>query len=497
MVSEDRSFTPLALYYLRTVLLNSSALQDRISIEILEFDTKQATEDIYLKIVEYQPDVLGFSCFVWGIQKILAVTQFIKESHPNTPIVLGGPEVSPVARSVLEKNNQIDFIVRDEGEFTFLELIQSFINSRTKLDGILGVTYREQDRIVENPPRGIIADLDTVPSAFLSNPFSLEGRIVCLETQRGCVYKCTFCYYGKGVQTGGRFFSLERVKDELFFLLRQKPKCIYLMDAVFNLPMERAKEICRFIILHNKDHILFHTEIRAELIDDELAELFYEANIREVEVGLQTSDPKVLNTIKRGLNTDRFLKGLDALKKNNIAVYLQLICGLPKDNRETFLNSLEFALSLNVQTVVVFKLQVLPGTPIWREAKSLGIIYDEKPIYSIFSSKEFSAETLAELEKIAFSLPLFNNNLLIELLCKEAGVKMTELMAQWVKWCSSEGVIITVHNAQTLWGRFKDFVLSFCRQKSINCEFYEKIFDRKDEFPLIARWKKQEFILNS
>lgn len=496
VISENRSYTPLALYYLRAVLLNNSSLQDRMRIEILEFDTKQKTEDIYLKIVEHQPDILGFSCFVWGIQKILAVTQVVKESHPKTTVVLGGPEVSPVANSVIEKNGQIDIVVRDEGEFTFLELVKSFFNDQMNLHLIPGISFRAQDRVIENPSRGIIEDLDTVPSAYLSNPFSLEDRDVCLETQRGCVFKCTFCYYGKGVQTGGRFFSLERIKDELSFLLRQNPKCIYLMDPVFNLPVERAKDICRFIIQNNKNRIPFHTEIRAELVDDELAELMYEAHIRHVEVGLQTSDPKVLNTIKRGLNTHRFLKGLGALKKYDIAIYLQLIYGLPKDSRETFLNSLEFALSLNVPTVEVFRLQVLPGTPIWREAKSLGITYDEKPLYWILSSQEFSADTLAELEKISFSIPLFNNNLLIELLCKEANIKVTDLMAQWVIWCAAEGVAITAHNSQTLWDHFKDFVFGFCRQQSIHCEFYKKIFDRKNEFPLTARWEKQEFASN-
>src|SRR5205823_654325 len=100
---------------------------------------------------------------------------------------------------------------------------------------------------------------------------------------------------------------------------------LYLMDPVFNLNAARAKEICRFIAEHNSRRIGVHAEIWAEFVDDELARLMHDANFRFLEVGLQSTDTTALATVERRLKLERFLEGIDHLKRQKLDFELQLI----------------------------------------------------------------------------------------------------------------------------------------------------------------------------
>ena len=407
---------PLALLYLKSFLLNDRYLREKIEIEIKEFNLFDFDNFILSEIQKYDPQIIGFSCYMWNIKQILALSRNIKKINRDTKIILGGPQVSPIAKILLEENPQIDIIVRDEGEVTFSELVKSLLNSSKNINKVLGITYRHNGKIIDNAAREIIPDLDSIPSPYISNLIPLEDREACLETQRGCIFKCHFCYYNKNFDRI-RFFSMERVKEDLSFLLKQKLRKIYLVDPVFNLGVKRAKEICKFIIQHNKNNIPFRTEIRAEFVDEELAELFHRANIRYLDIGLQSSDHKVLHLINRKLDTQKFVNGLNFLKKYNLETKVDLIYGLPGDTFYSFKKSIEFTLNLEPKDFSILKLQVLPGTRIWSKAKELCVIYEEEPPYRILHTKDFSFDELIALEKIVNSLKFSNIFLCIFLKC--------------------------------------------------------------------------------
>lgn len=220
-INAVRLYTPLSLLYLEAFLLNDKSLKEKVKVEIKEFNRFDNDEFILCEIQKYNPQIIGFSCYMWNIERILALSDKIKKIKRDIKIILGGPQVSPIAKILLEKNSQVDIIARGEGEITFLELVESLLSSNKNMKGILGITFRHNGQIVHNADREIIPDLDSIPSPYLSDSIHLEGREVCLETQRGCIFKCAFCYYHKGFDRI-RFFSIERVKKELSFLLRKK-----------------------------------------------------------------------------------------------------------------------------------------------------------------------------------------------------------------------------------------------------------------------------------
>lgn len=483
MIHADGRFSPLAFLYMRSVLLNDPELKRVIDVKIQEFSMSDRYDYILNEIMKFCPDILGFSCFVWNIDTVLRVSALVKKLRKDTVIVLGGPEVSTVAKAVLAKNPQIDIIVHDEGEITFRELVRTFYRGELNLNDLKGITFRHYDEIVTNQPREVIEDLDSIPSPFEFSYVPSIDTDVCLETQRGCVYKCSFCFYGKGLE-GARLFSMERIKKDLNYLLNLKVKSIFLMDPVFNLPPERAKEICRFIAKNNKNNIAFHTELRAELVDEEMAELFAKANMKWVEIGLQSLDTEVLRSVRRNLNRKRFLNGVELFKKYDLNVQVHLLFGLPGETYESFMEALEFALSLDVTDFLIFRLQLFPGIKIHQDVQTCDIVYDEKPYYVFWQNKDLPFEKVMHLQKISNSLALFQKNVLIRFLCKEAGVKLLDMVQQWIGWVNDDRLLLNNCSRREITEKFREFINYFCLRHNIDTDFYSNLLIKEEQIPI-------------
>lgn len=391
-------FTPLALLYLERYLIDRRNVSAD-AIDVLEFSLEHDDAcTIAMRILQRSPDIVGLSCYVWSVTTIMDVVKRIKAVRPQTTIVLGGPEVGPVAMSTLDAYPDVDAIVKSEGEIPFGEIVERLAEGRG-LHDVAGICFRDRTdgALVDTGDAPLLQDVNELPSPHLARGDAgrHRRRIVCLETQRGCVFKCSFCFYNKDLALRNRRFDLDRVKRELLRWLDEDVYCIYLMDPVFNLNAARAKEICRFIADHNPRGVKFHTEIWAEFMDDELAALMHAARFTFVEVGLQTTDVGVLATVERRLKLEKFLYGLECLKRHAIEFELQLIYGLPGETPRSFQKSLDFAISLDPPKLAVFPLMVLPGTELWRKADALGLEFEPTPPYYVRSHHTMTRDDIA------------------------------------------------------------------------------------------------------
>ncbi|MFA5363142.1 MAG: radical SAM protein [Candidatus Omnitrophota bacterium] len=462
-LNRNTIYTPLALLYCRACLEKDKTLAKKISVELKEYELDDSDEFILWELVRPSPRVIGFSCYLWNIEKILKLCRMIRRVMPGVIIILGGPEVSPQAREILQNNPEPDLIVRGEGEFVFTQVIKTILKGKNDFSRIEGLTFRAGRRIIETPGQPPIANLDAIPSVYRDKRVELSNREVCIETQRGCVFGCGFCYYNKG-RREWRTFSIRRVKKELAFLLKHRDTTIYLMDPVFNIDLKRSKEICRFIIKHNPYHIPFHTEIQAELVDRELAVLLKKANMRFVEVGLQSGNEHVLRNVQRPFNRERFIQGFTFMKNSGLTVELQLILGLPGETLESFKRSLDFALSLDPPILSVFKLHVLPGTTIRAMAASLGIEYEKAPPYESIKSTTLPFTDSITAQKIVNSVSLFRRNNKARQYCKTRGLNMTELIHRWLEHLRDDSLLLNGENNKILENETKQFINSLKRR---------------------------------
>jgi hypothetical protein len=367
---------------------------------------------------------------------------------------------------VLTTEPVVDVIVRGEGELAFAQVIDAWTNGRT-LDEVPGISYRRGDQITTTPDATILRDLNELPSPHEDRFAGFQGRVAAIETQRGCVFRCHFCFYNKDLSIRNRRFDLDRVQRELLYWLSRDVHSIFLMDPVFNLNAVRAKEICRFIATHNHRGIRIHSEIWAEFMDDELAALMKAANFSRLEVGLQTTDDVALEAVERRLRLPQFLDGIAALKRHGLYFELQLIYGLPHETAASFRQSLDFAAALEPPELSVFMLLVLPGTELWKEARALGLEFDPDPPYRVRAHPAMDAATVEDGERIVEAVNLFRTSRTVRILRRESGISFSAIVDAWNQWRVATPAQRYSQDAM------RAFIHEFCIRHGVASSFYE------------------------
>ena len=434
----------LALYYLKAFFVKYSVKANLVNMQIRPFASLEKAESVVAQITKSKPDIIGFSCYVWNITNILKVARTIKENMPGTKIVLGGPEASPRAKNLLTSYRFVDAVVIGEGEETFKELLERWLTHPNNIGEINGVAYRRKNRVIITDKRLPILNLDDIPSPYLEKTIDIDLKsysgYIPTETMRGCAYKCHYCYYHKDFE-GIRYFSLLRVEEELKYLLGKKPAGIYLMDATFNLDKQRAKEVLKIFIRHNKKTNL-HVELKAELLDKEMIDLLYKSKTNFIEIGLQSTNKKTLRLVNRTFKPALFKRNILFLNKKKIPYHLQLIDGLPGDNYNTLKRSLDWLFTLKPVYIHIFRFMLLPGTYLRWQAKDLGIKYNPRPPYYTKGSNTFSFEDIKQTDVLRFGINLcYNMGLLrnsLHLINKKLGIGFSEIFVEWHNWMCKE-----------------------------------------------------------
>ena len=456
----------LALYYLKGYLLKIEPSSD---VTIRVFNENQNIPDIIKKILELKPHLIGFSCYLWNIKKTLNICRRLKKINPGIKIVLGGPEASPRAQDLLAKEQAIDVVVRGEGEESFAQLAQKGRTIAADLSGIRGISFRKGAEIIHNPDRQYLRNVSRIPSPYLSGLVNLKDKNIVdvpLETMRGCSSRCHYCYYHKNFPVA-RYFSLSRVEKELKLILFHKPHEVYLMDPTFNSNSQRAKKILKIFIRYNqgtnptgvalpkhykeganptgvalpkhyKEGANLHVELKAGLVDEEMARLLSQANAYNIEIGIQSTNPKTLKAINRRFNKEKFIKGIRYLNKFKLYYEIQLIDALPHQSYDSLMKSLDWLYSMHPAKVVIFRLGMLPGTELRDRAASFGIEYDHCAPYSAYKSNAMTDTEVKSVEKLSYAMErLYDSQVFQKTLYAfkaRAGVKISTILEDWVAW---------------------------------------------------------------
>ena len=421
-------YYPLSLHYLKAYA--NKELADDITVAIKDYSVEEDSSHVVCDLLKDSPDVIGFSCYVWNTKEILEISNLLKKLNPVVKIVLGGPQVTYTADIVLTENEWIDVIVRGEGEQTFAELLKHYLNSDLRIEEIKGISYRTNGKIQSNESRPLIKNLDDIPSPFNEGTGD-KSHTILMETQRGCPFECAFCDSHKNFKSV-RYFSLERVKKDLNYLISSGVKQLFLADSTFNLDGKRAKEILKYIGSINKDTVI-NTELRAELLDRETVDLLEKAGVKFVEFGLQSTHPITSKIIGRETNFAKFEEGIKLLEKSKIQYVIQLIIGLPGDDLSSFKNSMNYVLNLAPTTLQAFELQLLPGTALYENADQHGMLFHPTPPHLVIQTKTFSYSDMMkakQLSREAFLMYPRNYAILANL----SDLRPSELIEKWVAW---------------------------------------------------------------
>ena len=395
----------LALGYLKAYALKDNKIRENVEIEILDFDTEMLNaQQVVYYLSQAKPDIIGFSCYCWNIAKVLDIARIIKTIYPQVQIILGGPEVGPVASKYLHENPYIDAVIRGEGEITFTELLKVYLG-KNKIEKTDGISYRRNGDIFENPERLPIEDLSKIPSPYLEGILVPRDKVTYIETYRGCIFRCHYCFEGKNLPNL-RFFPEDRVKKEIELVLSHPDiKSFHFVDTVFNFRKDRLAKIAEMISHADRYRTELRTiEIIVEFVDEETVSLFKKANVKSIETGPQTVNEDTLKLVNRYYKEDKFKAGVRLLEDNDIEVTSDLIIGLPGDNFFKFVKSAKTIIDMRPTTVVFSILHVLPGTVLYERSEDFGLKFDDKAPHLVLSTPDFPFEDIDKAVIMAYSL---------------------------------------------------------------------------------------------
>lgn len=418
-------------------------------IEITEYTINNKREEILADIFARKPDVAAFSCYIWNWSMISSIITELPKVMPKVHIWLGGPEVTYNADELMEKYPMVDGIMVGEGEETFAELAKHYcaeadsrienadlvrmLNEDTdykELNKIAGIVYRtrtrtwnnigaekgrkdapisEREEIFHTPSRAPL-DISKLPFLY-QNISAFENRIIYYESSRGCPYRCSYCL--SSIDKTVRLRDMETVKKELRFFLNSRVKQVKFTDRTFNCNREHAKEIWKYIAEHDNGVTNFHFEIAAELLSEEELEILagMRAGLVQLEIGVQSANPKTLNEIRRISDIDRLRHAVSRIIKNrNIHVHLDLIAGLPYEDYDSFINSFNTVYAMKPHQLQLGFLKVLKGSYMHEKVSEYCIQYSDEPPYEVLSTKWLPYEKTCILKQVEEMVERYYNS---------------------------------------------------------------------------------------
>lgn len=373
---------------------------DRRQVDRIDHDLNMGTDSLAQELILRAPLLVGFSTYIWSLQQALAVSGALKAACPDTFILLGGPEVSHQADSLLRRHPWVDAIIRGEGEATFEELLLR-LESGNGISGVAGLSHRKNEEIVHEPDREFIADLDIIPSPFQLGLYGRGNGFTYYEASRGCPYRCTYCL--SSVNGPWRSFSLDRVFADLEWFMNSDYKQVRFADRTFNQDIPRAAAIIKFILDRQKGNIQFHLELKADILNDELLDLLAQApaGLFHLEIGVQTTNAETLKAVSRTPDVERLAAGIRQLRaRTRCHIHLDLLAGLPGDSYPSFLASLDEVICWNPDTVQVGWVKILRGTALEKNVLSGELVCAPFPPYAVVRTNWLSAEEMVKIQDI-------------------------------------------------------------------------------------------------
>lgn len=317
------------------------------------------------------PDVVAFSCYMWNYDFNLKLAKSIKELYPYCKVIFGGHQISDTSKC-LEEHSFVDFAVFGEGEKTVTDVLLSICGNKD-ISNVDSISYRNGSKIITNPIRYNVTDVNEIPSPYLTGIFDKilknndDKFAAVIETSRGCPYHCAYCDWGNP-ELPMRYFDMERVKKEIEYIGKNSIVFVVLADSNFGIRAEDEEMADKFIQTKNKYgypkavEMAFakHNPDRVFSINRKL----YENDMsRGATLSMQSLDPLTLKNIGReNITKEKFAALLKMYSENHIPSYTELILGLPGETYESFCDGIEYLLDNGQHNSIhVFYCEILPN----------------------------------------------------------------------------------------------------------------------------------------
>jgi len=367
---------PLGLAYLAAVLEKNG-----YKVQIEDMPALKANYAHLANVIEKeQPDIVGITCSTLTFKKAIQCGMVAKKVNPNIKVVMGGPHVTFTDVETLERYPCVDIIVRGEGEYTFLELVQK-LEKNENINNVLGITYRENNAVKRNSDRPLIPNLDelTFPARHLLplknyETFGMKCPSFSVLSSRGCPYTCRYCVVRKIFGNRYRERSPENVLDEIEEIINTYGVThISFVDDIFTIKPKNTEKFCELIKKRGLE-FTWDCETRVDKVSKSLLRKMRDAGCGTIYYGVESGDPSILRKMGKKIQLAQTIKAFRWTQEANISTVASVILFYPGETKNTLNRTLNFIKKLNPDIVQFNIATPFPGTDFYEEVKKGGLI---------------------------------------------------------------------------------------------------------------------------
>ena len=369
---------------LRYLKANLGELSEKC--EILEYTIDSRPEDIAEQLLSRKPKYIGFGVYIWNVVQTEKLVALIKAIAPEVVIILGGPEVSyeHEQQSIAALANHV---ITGWGDLSFKELIEQL----------------EAGQACSKVIAGKQAKLDQITMPYdLYKDEDIRNRVIYVEASRGCPFKCEFCL--SALDKTAWPFDLDQFLEQMDILYQRGARHFKFVDRTFNLKVKSSLRIMEFFLERLSDDLFLHFEVVPDHLPEALKEMIqrFPQGVLQFEIGIQTFNPKVQQSISRRQNNDKAKENLRWIKQqSNAYIHADLIFGLPGESLRSFADSFNTLVALQPHEVQVGILKRLRGSPIIRHTDDYQLVFNPNPPYAIVSSSKVQFADVQAINRFA------------------------------------------------------------------------------------------------
>lgn len=368
---------PLGIAYIAGVLQ-----ENNIDVEILDASAEDMDfKDVEKELLKRKPDLVALTALTPTIGRALETAQVVKETLPDSIVVMGGYHPTFNFIETLEDEN-VDIVIRGEGEYIMLNLVQALEN-QSSLHDVKGIVFEDKNskEIVVNPEAPLIQDLDELPFPALNllpmkkyRLLDMDTHMTTMITTRGCPMQCSFCssaaMHGKKI----RERSVENIVDEIEYLKTNYDiDTIAFMDDTFTLKKRKVMAICDEILKRNIE-IMWGCTSRVDTLDEKLLKKMKEAGCITIFIGVESADQQQLDNMCKNTTIAKIENAFKIAHKLKIRTIASVALGMPGDTKEIMNKTVKFVHKLKPNYAIYSLATPYPGTRFYKEAFEKNLI---------------------------------------------------------------------------------------------------------------------------
>ncbi|XHH08627.1 MAG: B12-binding domain-containing radical SAM protein [Candidatus Bathyarchaeia archaeon] len=388
---------PIGLEYIAAYIKDAV---DQVNIVDLELDQRKFQDIINF----YQPDLVGFTLSATEHNQGLRLAKIAKQNH--LPTIVGGYHPTALPDLMLS-HQQIDAVVRGEGEATMKELVKT-----GSFENVLGLSYRKNEKIIHNPDRKPIENLDALPfpaRCLRQYHYKSQDRVTdcdVLTMYRGCNGLCSFCCEPSMSQGCLRTRSPENVMAELMEMAeyhKRKPVNVMFADPHFMGNPKQVDRLCNLMMEHDLN-MEFCALVRADAMaaNPDIVKKMCKVGIRRFEMGIESPNAKDLKSINKGVTSKMHGQAVKNIRENGGRAGGTFVIGLPDQTEEEIRTFPVYAKEIGLTGAAFGIATPFPATDFYKEMDAMGLIFETNwenfdEMHSVYTTKYLSKEKIEEM----------------------------------------------------------------------------------------------------